>query len=215
MCTSALTRITANTSRAVGSVAGPASFMHLQLPSCYNEAYISNSSSNHNAQSASCMQFHLQSPGQQQIQQQPPMAQQHQLPGPRPAISFAPEAEISAEPETSKKSKRGPVWKRRHLVIEQINELIEELDEIDSNIALQVCLSCPRNLLHRMAHISGTVYKSKCHAAALGNLEHSISTSENMSCLERVCTCSCSQRGQSASCIFSARGACPCRRSMC
>ena len=80
------------------------------------------------------------------------MAQQHQLPGPRPAISFAPEAETSAEPETSKKSKRGPVWKRRHLVIEQINELIEELDEIDGNIALQVGLSCPRALLQRHHH---------------------------------------------------------------
>ena len=90
------------------------------------------------------LQFHLQSLGQQhtqQQQQQPPVTQQHQLPGPGPSVSFAPEAEASAEPETSKKNKRGPVWKRRHLVIEQINELIEELDEIDSNIALQVGLS--------------------------------------------------------------------------
>ena len=93
------------------------------------------------------LQFHLQSVGQQptQQQQQPPVAHQHQLPGPGPSVSFAPEAEASAEPETSKKSKRGPVWKRRHLVIEQINELIEELDEIDSNIALQVGL--PLHLL--------------------------------------------------------------------
>ena len=50
---------------------------------------------------------------------------------------FAPEADHT-EAETSKKSKKGPVWKRKHLVIEQINELIDELDEIDGNIALQV-----------------------------------------------------------------------------
>ncbi len=54
-------------------------------------------------------------------------------------MSFAPEKEEhSTEAETSKKSKKGPVWKRKNLVIEQINELIDELDEIDGNIALQV-----------------------------------------------------------------------------
>ena len=93
------------------------------------------------------MQIQLQSLERQQqhteqLQQgAPPQAappQQHQLPGPGPSISFSPEAEPSPEAETSRKHKRGPVWKRKHLVIEQINELIDELDEIDGNIALQV-----------------------------------------------------------------------------
>ncbi len=69
--------------------------------------------------------------------QQPPVTQQHQLPGPGPSM-FAPEVDHTTAAETSKKSKKGPVWKRKHLVIEQINELIDELDEIDGNIALQV-----------------------------------------------------------------------------
>lgn len=86
-------------------------------------------------------QIQLQSLERQQQhadrQQQPPVTQRHQLPGPGPSISFAPEAEPSTEADTSKKSKKGPVWKQKHLVIEQINELIDELDEIDGNIALQ------------------------------------------------------------------------------
>ncbi len=69
--------------------------------------------------------------------QQPPVTQQHQLPGPGLSM-FAPEVDHTTEAETSKKSKKGPVWKRKHLVIEQINELIDELDEIDGIIALQV-----------------------------------------------------------------------------
>ena len=82
----------------------------------------------------------IQQQQQQQQQQLPPTAtQQHQLPGPGPSM-FAPEMDQTTEAETSKKSKRGPVWKRKHLVIEQINELIDELDEIDGNIALQVGL---------------------------------------------------------------------------
>lgn len=88
------------------------------------------------------MQFQLHSLERQQQHtdqlQRPAALQQHQLPGPGPAISFAPEAEPSLEAETSRKHKRGPVWKRKALVIEQINELIDELDEIDGNIALQV-----------------------------------------------------------------------------
>ncbi|KAL3162511.1 hypothetical protein ABBQ32_010168 [Trebouxia sp. C0010 RCD-2024] len=86
-------------------------------------------------------QFQLHSLERQQQHtdqlQRPAALQQHQLPGPGPAISFAPEAEPSLEAETSRKHKRGPVWKRKALVIEQINELIDELDEIDGNIALQ------------------------------------------------------------------------------
>lgn len=100
------------------------------------------------------LQFQLQSLQQQQQYteqlQQAALPQQHQLPGPGPSISFAPEAEPSAEAETSRKPKRGPVWKRKHLVIEQINELIDELDEIDGNIALQVpniSSSCIASLL--------------------------------------------------------------------
>ena len=90
------------------------------------------------------LQFQLQSLERQQqhteqLQQAAPL-QQHQLPGPGPSISFAPEAEPNAEAETSKKHKRGPVWKRKPLVMEQINELIDELDEIDGNIALQVAI---------------------------------------------------------------------------
>lgn len=93
------------------------------------------------------MQFQLQSLERQQQrseqhteqgQQAAAPLQQHQLPGPGPSISFAPEAEPSPEAETGKKHKRGPVWKRKPLVMEQINELIDELDEIDGNIALQV-----------------------------------------------------------------------------
>ena len=88
------------------------------------------------------LQFQLQSLERQQQHteqlQQPAPLQQHQLPGPGPSISFAPEAEPNPEAETSRKHKRGPVWKRKPLVMEQINELIDELDEIDGNIALQV-----------------------------------------------------------------------------
>jgi len=92
-----------------------------------------------------CLQMQLQYLERQQQHteqmQQPPVTQQHQLPGPGPSM-FAPEADHITEAETSKKSKKGPVWKRKHLVIEQINELIDELDEIDGNIALQVNSHC-------------------------------------------------------------------------
>ena len=97
------------------------------------------------------LQFQLQSLERQQQHteqlQQPAALQQHQLPGPGPSISFAPEAEPSPEAETSRKHKRGPVWKRKPLVMEQINELIDELDEIDGNIALQVATHSTLRLL--------------------------------------------------------------------
>ena len=91
------------------------------------------------------MQFQLhlldrEQPSNHTQQAQP--TQQHQLPGHGPSVSVPPETEHSTEADTSKKSKKGPVWKRKHLVIEQINELIDELDEIDGNIALQVSLTC-------------------------------------------------------------------------
>ena len=97
------------------------------------------------------LQFQLQTLERQQrhteqLQQTAPL-QQHQLPGPGPSISFAPEAEPNPEAETSRKHKRGPVWKRKPLVMEQINELIDELDEIDGNIALQVTTDRTLHLL--------------------------------------------------------------------
>lgn len=79
----------------------------------------------------------------QQANTQQQQQQQHQLPGAAPSISFAPEADGNTEGEPSRRSKRGaPVWARKQQVIEQINELIDELDEIDANIALQVCTCC-------------------------------------------------------------------------
>lgn len=82
---------------------------------------------------------------QQQQQQQPQQQQQHQLPGAGPSVSFAPEADSNTEGETSRRKQRAPVWARKQQVIEQINELIDELDEIDANIALQVGCTNPRD----------------------------------------------------------------------
>ena len=92
------------------------------------------------------MQMHMQ--WLQRQQQQPPSQPStpqtpHQLPGPGGPMSFAQEFDAIPEGEPSRRGKRGPpAWSRKQQVIEQINELIDELNEIDANIALQVCTAC-------------------------------------------------------------------------
>ena len=47
------------------------------------------------------------------------------------------EAELSDQADGPSRRKRGPTWQGKPDVIERINELIEELDDIESNISLQ------------------------------------------------------------------------------
>ena len=55
------------------------------------------------------------------------------------------ETELSDHADGPARKKRGPTWQGKPDVIERINELIEELDDIESNISLQVCLLCLSN----------------------------------------------------------------------
>ena len=48
------------------------------------------------------------------------------------------EADLSDHADGPSRKKRGPTWQGKPDVIERINELIEELDDIESNISLQV-----------------------------------------------------------------------------
>ena len=43
------------------------------------------------------------------------------------------------------RKRRTPTWKHKPAVIEQVNELVDELDEIAGNIALQVWATGPRH----------------------------------------------------------------------
>ena len=121
-------------------------------------------------------------------------------------MSFAPEAEPSTEAETSKKSKKGPVWKQKHLVIEQINELIDELDEIDGNIALQAGLhSFTQSCIQGMSFLR-VRYRSECvsarwvlvlscsrfavraEASSLMALPHVVANTDVQSVLQTICS---------------------------
>lgn len=63
-------------------------------------------------------------------------------------MSFAQESDAipEGEPSRTRGKRGGPAWSRKQQVIEQINELIDELDEIDANIALQVGTACTLTL---------------------------------------------------------------------
>ncbi|KAK9829272.1 hypothetical protein WJX72_004902 [[Myrmecia] bisecta] len=79
---------------------------------------------------------------QQLFQQQharQPIAQRQQAPEADEVSSINEASEAGGEREGPEggRRKKGSVWRRRALVIEQLNELIDELDEIENNIAVQ------------------------------------------------------------------------------
>ena len=74
-----------------------------------------------------------------------------------------------ASDERNRRKQRRDVWKGKSAVIDQVNELIDELDDIANNIALQVPLSCAPGRAasnhHKLRLLPACLYTSAWHAA--------------------------------------------------